>query len=489
VRDDEGAGQPRARLLAGRPRGDSARWLAIFAVSLGALLIRFLVPTPVGQADNRDGPRLMCGLGLGPVTGQHPRFFRFSYFEYLPRNACAGRLPYPSSELGPLEAGRLLTPVLGLPGTLNLIAVGVLLCALASVAIASLAVGLRIPLWAQLLVAAACWLIIADAAFFDVFGGPFSEPAALAGLMLVAAGVVYLGRGWRLTVFGLVLAGSGGFLAILSKEQYLVLAAPICITLVLAGADRGPWRGLQRFRNRQAAAAALVAAGLALLTAAYALWDYTSSYGQRLHHIQAVDMLFTDVVTRRSTAPAQLRALGLPVSWARYAGHYYWDTTSVRQSRLYPRYAGKLTDGNITHYLLTHPASILSIGHQLPPGLGLWWLVPVWLVLAAVAVIALRSGSRAGHLARPWHRDSAVLVLCMVGCAMLAFIPPAYYAGVATTRHMVGMNLATSLGLVVAAALAVSLIQQALTRPRWPAPVTARPGIGPRDPVSPAPRR
>jgi hypothetical protein len=113
----------------------------------------------------------------------------------------------------------------------------------------------------------------------------------------------------------------------------------------------------------------------------------------------------------------------------------------------------------------------------------------VWLVLAAVAVIALRSGSRAGHLARPWHRDSAVLVLCMVGCAMLAFIPPAYYAGVATTRHMVGMNLATSLGLVVAAALAVSLIQQALTRPRWPAPVTARPGIGPRDPVSPAPRR
>jgi hypothetical protein len=103
-----------------------------------------------------------------------------------------------------------------------------------------LAVGLRIPLWAQLLVAAACWLIIADAVFFDVFGGPFSEPAVLAGLMLVAAGVVYLGRGWRLTVFGLVLAGSGGFLAILSKEQYLVLAAPICITLVLAGADRGP---------------------------------------------------------------------------------------------------------------------------------------------------------------------------------------------------------------------------------------------------------
>ena len=302
------------------------------------------------------------------------------------------------------------------------------MCTLASVAIASLAVGLRIRLWAQLLVAA-CWLIVADAAFFDVFAGPFSEPAALVGLMLVAAGVVYLGRGWRPTVFGLILAGSGGLLAILSKEQYLVLAAPICVTLVLAAAHRGPWRGLRRFRTREATAAVLVAAALALMTGAYAAWDYTSSYGQRLHHIQAVDMLFTDIVTNRATAPAQLRALGLPVSWARYAGHYYWDTTSVRQSPLYPRYSGRLTDGNITHYLLTHPASILRVGqsaavlaqrfrvtslgdypvsaghrkgayesrvvvltwlmHQLPPGLGLWWLVPLWLVLAVVAVVAL----------------------------------------------------------------------------------------------------
>ena len=223
-----------------RLHGITGRWLAIFGMSLGALLIRFLVPTPVGQADNRDGPRLMCGLGLGPVTGHHPRFFRFAYFEYVTRRSCDGRVPYPSSELVPLEIGRVLTPVFGLSGTLNLIAVGVLWCALASVAIASLAVGLRIRLWAQLLVAVACWLIIADAAFFDVFAGPFSEPAALVGLMLVAAGVVYLGRGWQLTVFGLILAGSGGFLAILSKEQYLVLAAPICVTLVLAAADRGP---------------------------------------------------------------------------------------------------------------------------------------------------------------------------------------------------------------------------------------------------------
>ena len=497
--------------------------LAIFGVSLGLLLIRFLVPSPVGQADNRDGPRLMCGLGLGPITGHHPRYFRFSYFEYVPRDSCAGRVPYPSSELVPIEVARVLTPVLGLSGTVNLIAVAVLMCALASAAIASLAAGLRIRPWAQVLVAAACWLIIADAAFFDVFAGPFSEPAALVGLMLIAAGVVYLGRGWRPTMFGLVLAGSGGFLALLSKEQYLVLAAPVSITLVLASADHGPWRGLGRFRNRQGAAAAVVAAGLAVLAGAYAAWDYASSYGQRLHHIQAVDMIFTDIVTRRATAPAQLRALGLPVSWARYAGHYYWDTASVRLSPLYARYTGKLTDGNITHYLLTHPASILHVGqsaailaqrfritslgdypvyaghpkgayesrvvvltwlmHQLPPGLGLWWFVPLWLAMAGVAALALSWGRP-----RPWHRNGAAMVLCMIGCAVLAFIPPAYYAGISTTRHMVGMNIATSLAFVVTVALAVSLVHQAVTRDRRPAARQTGTGTWKVPAVSPGPR-
>ena len=191
----------------------------------------------------------------------------------------------------------------------------------------------------------------------------------------------------------------------------------------------------------------------------YAIWDSASSYGQRLHHIQAVDMLFTDIVTTRATAPAQLRALGLPVSWARYAGHYYWARTSVRQSPLYPRYAGQLTDGNITHYLLAHPASIVSVGQSAaiaaqrfritspgrlprvrraperrvrvtgrrrdladepaPAGPGSLVAVPLWLVMTAVAVVALGWGRT-----RAWHRDGAVVVLCMIGAPSWRSSPP-----------------------------------------------------------------
>ena len=505
ARTGPGSRPSRRQRLAGRLRPATRRWLACFGSALAFLLIRFLVPTPVGQADNRDGPRLLCGIGLNPVTGHHPRFFRFSYFEYLLSPACARHHPYPSAALLPLEIGRGLTPLFGLPGDLNLIAVAVLYCVLAALAIASLAVGLRIRWWAQVLVAAATTVLIADSAFFDVFGGPFSEPAALVGLLLVAAGVVYLGRGGRGTVVGLVLAGAGGFLAILSKEQYLVLAAPICLALVLATMGRGR----RRFRTREAAAGLLVAAALAVCAGGYWAWDATSSYGQRLHHIQAVDMIFTDIVTSRPAAPAQLRALGLPASWARYAGDYYWDTRSVRFSPLYRRYENKLTDGNITRYLLTHPGAIAGVGQvsaefaqqfritalgdypvsaghpkgayesrvvvftwlfrHLPPGLGLWLYAPLWILMTALAGVALTAGRR-----RPWHRDGAVLILCLTGCAVVAFVPPAYFAGISTTRHMVGMNLATVLAFIVSVPLAVSLLQQARSGRRAGIPARRR---------------
>jgi hypothetical protein len=97
------------------------------------------------------------------------------------------------------------------------------------------------------------------------------------------------------------------------------------------------------------------------------------------------------------------------------------------------------------------------------------WLIPLWLAMAAVAITAL-----ARRRGIPWHRDGAVLVLCMIGCAAVAFIPPAYFAGISTTRHMVGMNLATALAFVVSAALAVSMIRPAVARPlRRPETVTA----------------
>lgn len=481
----------------------SARlWLLIFGGSLVGLLVRFLVPTPVGQADNHDGHRLMCRLGVRAVVPHgYARFYSYAYFEYGPIHGVPRCPPYPSSQLVLLELARLLTPAFGLPGTLNLIALGVLSCLIISFGIASLAVGLRLKPWAQLIMAAGVWLIMADATFFDVLASPFAEPAALLGMLLVAAGVVYLGRGRRANLFGLVLTGSGGLLAALSKEQYLILAVPVCLALLVVGVARSGGRGFARLWMAHAGAAVTVAALVGLLTAGYWFWDGTNRYAAQLHHESAIDMIFRDIVNGHDNARADLRALGLPASWAKYAGGDTWSHPSPRHDRLYHRYEAKLTESNIARFLLTHPGRIISVGQRaaafaqqfrvtylgnyqprtghppralesrvalvtwlmrrLPPGLGLLWLIPLWAFMAAVAIttLFLRRGDT-------WHRDGAVLVLCMTGCAIAAFIPAAYFAGITITRHMTGMNLATALAFPVSIALAASIACQ-LPAPRW----------------------
>ncbi|HXP20193.1 MAG TPA: hypothetical protein VN840_11170 [Streptosporangiaceae bacterium] len=489
-----------ARSLARRLPPSAGRWLSIFAVSLGLFSIRFLIPTPVGQADNHDGRRVMCAFGVAPVTGGFTRWVSYAYFQFVPSASCAKIGLYPSSQLVLVGAARLLTPLMGLAGTVNLIALGLLTCAIASFGIATLATGLRLRLWAQLTAAAVAWLIMADAAFFDLYASPFNEPAVLIGLLLVAAGLVYLGRGWRETVFGLVVAGAGGLAAIGAKEQYVILAVPICLAIVLAGQVHGAGRGLRRFLTRQTVASVGVAAVLGLTTSAYLYWDSTSSYAAVLHHEQAVDMIFVDIVNGHDNARSDLRALGLPASWARYAGHDFFSRTSVWHDPLYARYAGKLSDANIAHFLLTHPGRIAGIGQRaaryalhfrvtylgdfppsaghpagavesrvavltwlvksIPAGYGLWWLVPMWAIMAAIAIAALVMRPR-----RPWRRDGAVVAACMTGCAIAAFIPPAFFEGIATTRHMVGSNLASALAVLMSSALAISMAREAVVRP------------------------
>jgi len=481
---------------------------------------RLLIPVPVGLADNHDGPRLMCGLGVAPVTGGHQRYVSYAYFQFSRHPACAsGR--YPSSQHLLLDAAKWLTPVLGLPGVLNLIALGLLTSAIASLGIASLVAGLRLRSWARLLMAAAVWLIMADSAFFPSYASPFSDGAALVGLLLVAAGLVYLGRGWLATTFGLLLATAGGALVIPSKEQYVLLVVPIGLTLVLASAIPRPGRWLGRFLTAQTGAAVAVAAILAIMTAAYVHWDVSSGYAARLHHDQAVDVIFQDIVNGRDNARADLHALGLPGSWARYAGTDAFSKHNVRTDPLYPRYEGRLTESTIAHFLLAHPGRILSIGQlaasyalhfrvgylgnyapsaghppgtlehrvqvvtwlvrRIPQRLGLWWLVPLWAVMATIAFIAARQASRrrrrdGEHAPQPdpggWHRDAAVVAGCMTGCAVAAFVPAAYFDGISTTRHMVGMNLATALAVPFSAALAASMLWRTARKRRRAAPGT-----------------
>ena len=192
---------------------------------------------------------------------------------------------------------------------------------------------------------------------------PFGAAGAFGFLWLLWAGINLLYNNYRHG--DEALAGAGGFLVILTKEEYLFLAVPICLALVLASAsrDRGP--GWRRFRAPQTEAAIAVAVVLGLSAAAYQVANTHSSYGKRTQPMRAVDTIFEHIVSRNDpTKATDLRALGLPVSWAKYAGSYYWSRTSVRNDPLYQRYEPKLTDAHMARYFLTHPGHILSVGQQ-----------------------------------------------------------------------------------------------------------------------------
>ena len=78
------------------------------------------------------------GQGFAASVGRAGSGCRYSASHSGYVHGYCGRSPYVTSELVPLAVARVLTPVFGLHGTLNLIALGILMCGIASVAIATL---------------------------------------------------------------------------------------------------------------------------------------------------------------------------------------------------------------------------------------------------------------------------------------------------------------------------------------------------------------
>ena len=234
------------------------------------LLVRLLVPVPIGQADNRDGPRLMCGMGVAKVVPRGDPLFFSTPTRLRSRRACASHLPYPSSQVVLLEPARWLTPVFALPGTLTDRARRAdVRCRRRR----DREPGRR-PCGSGC--GRGCWWrppagSSSRTRRFSTFSPARSASRpALVGLLLVAAGVAYLGRSWGvLRCWDWSWPGRAAPLC-LAKEQYLILALPICLTLILASADPARGGGLRRYRTgRRRARPPRTAALLAMMAAGY----------------------------------------------------------------------------------------------------------------------------------------------------------------------------------------------------------------------------
>lgn len=210
-----------------------------FSAALGVLIVRFLIPRPIGMADNGDGWRILCQLGARELDRPPEYFVRFSYG---PAPACNSEYISSQSWIDKIASG--LGQLLGSSAILDLLVLGVLGCLLVAGGIAAIVAGLRLSARNSVIATVALLLVVADSAFFGYFASVLSEGAAFAGMILLAGGLLLMHRTgpWRYT--GAAVTVLGAMIGINAKSQTLLLIPLFALALLFV---RPPGsRGLAR---------------------------------------------------------------------------------------------------------------------------------------------------------------------------------------------------------------------------------------------------
>jgi hypothetical protein len=196
--------------------------------------------------------------------------------------------------------------------------------------------------------------------------------------------------------------------------------------------------------------------------------------GDDSREINMFNSVFRTIVDGRHDTLADLGELGLPASFAQYAGNGWWDAHPATADPLYPRYRGQLSRRNVAAYFAHHPGRAVEVLNQaatdlltarpgylgsfdasagFPPHaqeyrlpvlswltgriapLGLFALIPLWL-LAAV---------------RAWwqRRTLGVVLAFLLAVAMSQFVTAAFGDGIEGIKHQAVALFATALALVL----------------------------------------
>ena len=363
-----------------KPRIDDLRPSRLPATALAAivgtgsailLMLRLFVPRPVGVADNYDGVRLMCHLGVDVRLPKNtPRLRDYVYYRYdhIPHYTCHRHMlgsirlpdvPYRTSQLLVLYAGRALTRVLGLPGYLDLRAVGIVCCLLIGGAVGLLYRFATLRHRYRLLLCAAVLAVVADTVFIDYAVSPFSEIASIIGLLYVAVGVLLLaGPSPRRRLAGIAVTGVSGLFLATAKTQNVPAVLPLALVL-LAPAVPVPLarlRGLdRRLRQRLTGLVAVVVMTAGALAV-------SGNEDKRTAQLTEANFVVITLLPTTAHPTGDLAAFGAP-SWVpKYAGVPPWCAPPrLQDSVAYQKFTKHLSHKRILGFFLQHPKRLLPV--------------------------------------------------------------------------------------------------------------------------------
>lgn len=453
--------------------------LGVFFAALGVLLVRFLVPRPIGMADNGDGWRILCQLGAKELDRPSEFYVRFSYG---PAPACNSDYISSQSWIDKIasEIGRLL----GASSILNLLVLGVLGCLLVAGGIAAIVAGLRLSVRDSFIATAALLLVAADSAFFGYFASVLSEGAAFLGMLVLAGGLLLMHRTGPWRYAGAVVTVLGAMIGINAKSQTLLLI-PLFVLALLFVRPAGS-RGLARWAM-PLAVLAVVGTGTALVQGA------GDSANAEYREANMYHVVFNAIVDGKHDTNGDLAALGLPPEFAKYIGTGWWSANAAWRSPEYAQYRDKISRRNVAQYYVSHPGRVVEILHKsaqetltarvpnlgsfgehagqaplakeyripvlstvsgwLAP-LGLFALLPIWLLIAWGGIRAFRK--------RSGRRDIGIVVLMFLLFAMGQFLVSGLAEGIENVKHQ---QLTIFPTLLAAAFVAISFLPRRRDEP------------------------
>ncbi|HEY3468503.1 MAG TPA: hypothetical protein VGL47_25470 [Amycolatopsis sp.] len=392
--------------------------LGVFVLSLGVLLVRFLVPRPVGMADNGDGWRLLCGVG-----GRHFELKSefYVHFSYGPGTPC--KSSYISSQAWLDWFASKLGKVLGSSAELNLLVLGAITCALVAVGVAATVLALDLSTRNRLIAAVLLLLVMADSAFFGYFASVLSEGAGFLGMLLMTGGLLLMHRTGAWRYWGAALTVVGALVGINAKSQTLLLIPLFVLALALVK-PLGK-RGWARW-TLPLGVLVIVGAGTAVVQ------SHGDPANAGYREANMFHVVFDSIVDGKHDTDADLAALGLPPSAKKFIGKGWWEASPWTDAD-YNGFRDKISRRNVAKYYAGHPERTLQILQQgaqdtltarpsrlgsfaetsgLPPmaqeyrvpvfsglsalaaPLGLFALVPFWLLIAWAGIRAFRRRKR-----------------------------------------------------------------------------------------------
>jgi hypothetical protein len=438
--------------------------LGVFVLSLGVLLLRFLVPRPVGMADNGDGWRLLCDLG-----GRHPELKSefYVHFSYGPGSAC--KSDYISSQAWLDWFASKLGKVLGSSAELNLLVLGAITCVLVAVGVAATVLALDLSTRNRVIAAVLLLLVMADSAFFGYFASVLSEGAGFVGMLLTTGGLLLMHRTGARRYWGAALTVVGALIGINAKSQTLLLIPLLVLALVLIR-PLGK-RGLARF-VLPLGVLVIVGAGTALVQ------SHGDPANAEYREANMFHVVFDSIVDGKHNTDADLSALGLPPSAKKFIGKGWWEASPWTDAD-YNGFRDKISRRNVVQYYASHPVRTAQILQQgavdtltarpsrlgsfaesagfpqmaqeyrvpvfsglsaLAAPLGLFVLVPFWLLIGWAGIRAFRRHKR----------EFGIVVFFLLLFAVGQFGLSALGEGVEGVKHQLLTLFPTFLALVYA---------------------------------------